>query len=239
MAPRDASWRITKDPRACSRAGSSALKSTPSTAPTSAARPSRAERLHAAGIGGRADARRRWSITWRTLAAAYYTSPWGSRGERARAGVDLRRLRRPALGHRLDRRARARSSALPRFPNTIPSAGSTRWSRAIWRMLPLEHEYKVMGLAPYAAAYSSAAALAPAFLDLFQFAPSGLAWKRARGVPSMYSAFDAVAACWRASASTRPPRGPDVPRAHAHRLGAQRHSRNRHFRHWPAPAACS
>ncbi|HEX5431733.1 MAG TPA: carbamoyltransferase C-terminal domain-containing protein, partial [Bryobacteraceae bacterium] len=72
-------------------------------------------------------------------------------------------------------------------------------------MTPLEHEYKVMGLAPYAR--NSARGAAKAFLDLIEFVPGKpMTWRRRRGVPSMYSAlkfvrellagqrFDAVAA---------------------------------------------
>ena len=74
-------------------------------------------------------------------------------------------------------------------------------------MSPLEHEYKVMGLAPYgSAAGRQGTAVARPFLDLFEFTGDGLSWRRKRGVPSMYAAhefieralgrsrFDAVAA---------------------------------------------
>jgi carbamoyltransferase len=54
-------------------------------------------------------------------------------------------------------------------------------------MSPLEHEYKVMGLAPYGRGEE----IARAFLDLFEF--QGLSWKRRKGVPSMYGARDLVA----------------------------------------------
>lgn len=52
-------------------------------------------------------------------------------------------------------------------------------------MSPLEHEYKVMGLAPYANAQM--------FLELFEF-PQGqpMTWRRRRGVPSMYAAYGLV-----------------------------------------------
>jgi len=67
-------------------------------------------------------------------------------------------------------------------------------------MSPLEHEYKVMGLAPYGRGEDIARSLR----ELFEF--QGLKWKRRKGVPSMYGApdflgpilkgkrFDAVAA---------------------------------------------
>jgi len=67
-------------------------------------------------------------------------------------------------------------------------------------MSPLEHEYKVMGLAPY----GNGSDIARMFLELFEF--QGLVWKRKKGVPSMYGSreffakmlagkrFDAMAA---------------------------------------------
>lgn len=59
-------------------------------------------------------------------------------------------------------------------------------------MTPLEHEYKVMGLAPYAKGPETERA-ANVLLDSFEFLPGGLAWKRKRGVPSMYSAYQWLA----------------------------------------------
>lgn len=55
-------------------------------------------------------------------------------------------------------------------------------------MLPLEHEYKLMGLAPYAAGARSSAEIARRLEGLFEFDKNGLAWRRRRGVPSMYAA---------------------------------------------------
>jgi carbamoyltransferase len=55
-------------------------------------------------------------------------------------------------------------------------------------LAPLEHEYKVMGLAPYAGNGEKVQRAARMFLDLFEF--HGLIWKRRRGVPSMYGAGD-------------------------------------------------
>ena len=51
-------------------------------------------------------------------------------------------------------------------------------------MAPLEHEYKVMGLAPYAGNGERVERAARLFRDLFEF--RGLQWTRRRGVPSMY-----------------------------------------------------
>jgi carbamoyltransferase len=56
-------------------------------------------------------------------------------------------------------------------------------------MAPLEHEYKVMGLAPYVPHGSQVESVARDFLNLFEFGASGLWWKRRAGVPSMYAAY--------------------------------------------------
>ena len=67
---------------------------------------------------------------------------------------------------------------------------ATRWLG----MVPLEHEYKVMGLAPYAAHSAEAAQIARGLEALFEFTPDGLAWRRKPGVPSMYAAYAFLAA---------------------------------------------
>jgi len=56
-------------------------------------------------------------------------------------------------------------------------------------MAPLEHEYKVMGMAPYVADGAKAAAAAERFHQLFEFTREPMIWRRRRGVPSMYSAI--------------------------------------------------
>jgi len=56
-------------------------------------------------------------------------------------------------------------------------------------MAPLEHEYKVMGLAPYVASQEKAACAGQQFLDLFEFTRDGMGWKRKAGVPSMYATY--------------------------------------------------
>jgi carbamoyltransferase len=56
-------------------------------------------------------------------------------------------------------------------------------------MVPLEHEYKVMGLAPYVSAGGRAESAAHDFSSLFEFASNGLSWKRRAGIPSMYAAY--------------------------------------------------
>nr|MDP9114421.1 carbamoyltransferase [Acidobacteriota bacterium] len=55
-------------------------------------------------------------------------------------------------------------------------------------MSPLEHEYKVMGLAPYVGAEAKTAGAAEWFAQLFEFTRHPLIWRRRRGVPSMYAA---------------------------------------------------
>lgn len=56
-------------------------------------------------------------------------------------------------------------------------------------MVPLEHEYKVMGLAPYASAARGSTEVARLFSELFELPPGSMAWRRKRGVPSMYAAY--------------------------------------------------
>jgi carbamoyltransferase len=56
-------------------------------------------------------------------------------------------------------------------------------------MAPLEHEYKVMGLAPYVSQGSRVEGAARDFSSLFAFTAGGLSWKRRAGVPSMYAAY--------------------------------------------------
>ena len=55
-------------------------------------------------------------------------------------------------------------------------------------MAPLEHEYKVMGLAPYVADGTKTATAAEWFRQLFEFTREPMIWRRRAGVPSMYSA---------------------------------------------------
>lgn len=57
-------------------------------------------------------------------------------------------------------------------------------------MVPLEHEYKLMGLAPYAGFSSGVKTMRDRFSSLFEFDEKNpLVWKRKRGVPSMYYAL--------------------------------------------------
>jgi len=118
--------------------------------------------------------------------AAYYTCPWrgdgrktlvltcdGS-GDRLSATVSL------GEGNRIERIASvSEHDSIGRLYAVV-----TRWLG----MAPLEHEYKVMGLAPYVASDGRARRAADRFTELFEFAPGGLSWRRRSGVPSMYSA---------------------------------------------------
>lgn len=55
-------------------------------------------------------------------------------------------------------------------------------------MVPNEHEYKLMGLAPYVGSHISEKTLA-VFRSLIRFRPDGLTWERAPGVPNFYTSF--------------------------------------------------
>lgn len=61
-------------------------------------------------------------------------------------------------------------------------------------MTPMEHEYKVMGLAPYAENAREARKLAEDFDQLFEFDPQNpLIWRRKNGSPAMQFAADYLA----------------------------------------------
>lgn len=136
--------------------------------------------------------------------AAYYTSPWASSpgrvlvftcdgsGDRLSATVSIGENRQ-----------------LERIAQVSEHDSIGRLYALVTRYLgmnPLEHEYKVMGLAPYGKGSACTEAAAKPFLDLFEFTPDGMGWRRRRGVPSMYAAqqliertlagtrFDAIAA---------------------------------------------
>jgi carbamoyltransferase len=60
-------------------------------------------------------------------------------------------------------------------------------------MVPLEHEYKVMGLAPYVGGSKKAGEQERLFADLFEFeSEKPLVWRRRKGVPSMFGAYGLV-----------------------------------------------
>ncbi len=127
-------------------------------------------------------------------AAAYYASPWQNRnggqavlvftcdgsGDRLAATVSV------GERGRLTRLAEvSEHDSIGRLYSLV-----TRWLG----MLPLEHEYKVMGLAPYAANSPGAAQIGQGLEALFEFTKDGLAWRRKKNVPSMYAAYRFLAA---------------------------------------------
>jgi carbamoyltransferase len=61
-------------------------------------------------------------------------------------------------------------------------------------MMPLEHEYKIMGLAPYSSTSSEARRICSKFSDLFTFKDEtgGMTWKRKEGVPPIYAPRDFI-----------------------------------------------
>jgi carbamoyltransferase len=119
-------------------------------------------------------------------AAAYYTSPWrdgktlvftcdGS-GDRLSATVSV-----------------GEAGRLTRLAEVSEHDSIGRLYALVTRylgMAPLEHEYKVMGLAPYGAATRRAFDIARGFEELFEVTGNPLIWRRRRGVPSLYSARD-------------------------------------------------
>ncbi|MBO6566121.1 MAG: hypothetical protein JJ956_15320 [Pseudomonadales bacterium] len=60
-------------------------------------------------------------------------------------------------------------------------------------MVPLEHEYKLMGLAPYAEHSSDAIAIRDMFRSLFRFTEDGMGWSLSKGVPAMQFASEFLA----------------------------------------------
>ena len=125
-------------------------------------------------------------------AAAYYTSPYRRQdGEKVLVftcdGSGDRLAATVSIGEKTELRRLAEVSdhdSIGRLYSLV-----TRWMG----MVPLEHEYKVMGLAPYAADSPEAAEIARGLEGLFEFAEDGLAWRRRKGVPSMYAAYEFLA----------------------------------------------
>ncbi len=128
-------------------------------------------------------------------AAAYYTAPWRSRptnfpertlvvtcdgsGDRLSASVSI-----------------GEGSSLTRIAEVSEHDSIGRLYSLVTRylgMVPLEHEYKVMGLAPYASHARASADVSRLFSDLFEFTSNGLSWHRKRNVPSMYAAYGFLA----------------------------------------------
>jgi carbamoyltransferase len=123
--------------------------------------------------------------------AAYYTSPWASAASATRALV----FTCDGSGDRLSATVSIGDGGnLQRIAWISEHDSIGRLYSLVTRrlgMTPLEHEYKVMGLAPYGTGAGYAETAKP-FLDLFEFAHDGLKWRRKRGVPSMYAAYDFI-----------------------------------------------
>ena len=121
--------------------------------------------------------------------AAYYTCPWpddkvlvftcdGS-GDRLSATLSI-----------------GEKGELTRIAEVSEHASLGRFYAVITRLLglsPLEHEYKVMGLAPYVSDGGRVISAARRFRELFAFPASALAWRCRPGVPSMYASHDFLA----------------------------------------------
>ena len=64
-------------------------------------------------------------------------------------------------------------------------------------MMPLEHEYKVMGLAPYVGNSGKSKEKARLFADLFEFdSKNPLVWRRRPGVPPCSALRNLFASCF-------------------------------------------
>jgi carbamoyltransferase len=142
----------------------------------------RAGRLSALGIGREQLAPVEHHLAH--AAAAYYTAP--------RRDLPLLVLTCDGSGDRLSATVSVgRNGRLARLAEVSEHDSIGRLYAMITAhlgMLPLEHEYKVMGLAPYAAGSSGARAVAQALGGLFEFPKGSLGWRRRAGVPSMYAA---------------------------------------------------
>jgi carbamoyltransferase len=117
--------------------------------------------------------------------AAYHTAPW--RNEKTLV------LTCDGSGDRLSATVNiGESGTLSRIALVSEHDSIGRLYALVTRILgmaPLEHEYKVMGLAPYVPGGGRVESAARDFSSLFEFSSDGLAWKRRAGVPSMYAAY--------------------------------------------------
>jgi carbamoyltransferase len=129
-------------------------------------------------------------------AAAYYTAPWAGDGGKTLV------LTCDGSGDRLSATVSiGESGKLTRLAEISEHDSLGRLYALVTRylgMTPLEHEYKVMGLAPYAANARGTADTARCFAQLFEFPSQAstslplcqrLIWRRRTGVPSMYSSY--------------------------------------------------
>jgi len=125
-------------------------------------------------------------------AAAYYTSPWGKTREKVLV------LTCDGSGDRVSATVSiGENGKLSRVAQVSEHDSIGRLYALVTRrlgMCPMEHEYKVMGLAPYAANSRGAADVARALEALFEFTADGLGWRRRKGVPSLYAAYEFLGA---------------------------------------------
>ena len=121
--------------------------------------------------------------------AAYYTSPW--KGEKVLV------LTCDGSGDRLSATvSTGERGRLTRIAEVSEHASIGRLYALVTRylgMTPLEHEYKVMGLAPYVSGGDKVRRASEIFDALFEFTAHPLVWRRRKGVPSMYAAAGFVA----------------------------------------------
>ena len=147
----------------------------------------RAEALAQAGLGKERQVTVEHHVAH--ASAAYYTAPWRGASAEARTLV----LTCDGSGDRLSATVSiGRGNRLDRIATVSEHDSIGRLYALVTRLMgmaPLEHEYKVMGLAPYAAGSARAVEVAGAFGELFEFSSDGLSWKRRKGVPSMYAAY--------------------------------------------------
>ena len=146
----------------------------------------RAENLSAIGLSGEQLA----SVEHHQAhaAAAYYTSPWGMTDNKVLV------LTCDGSGDRLSATVSlGESGTLTRLAEVSEHDSIGRLYALVTRwlgMCPLEHEYKVMGLAPYGANSRAAADISRSLEGLFEFTKDGLGWRRRKGVPSLYAAYE-------------------------------------------------
>lgn len=121
-------------------------------------------------------------------AAAYFTSPWG------RTGGKVLVLTCDGAGDRLSATVSVgEDGRITRLAQVSEHDSIGRLYALVTRrlgMCPLEHEYKVMGLAPYGANSREAQDVARELEGLFEFTADGLGWRRKKGVPSLYAAYE-------------------------------------------------
>jgi carbamoyltransferase len=116
--------------------------------------------------------------------AAYHTVPW--------PGEKILVLTCDGSGDRLSATVNIGSNGvLTRIATVSEHDSIGRLYAQVTRhlgMTPLEHEYKVMGLAAYVPPGSKTEGMARDLSSLFEFDRHGLSWRRRAGVPSMYAA---------------------------------------------------